>query len=125
MDENQDWEVSVRLNKNKCPYIRNPESSNPTCYLPGHLNSICTYENCPKRVPKTCEDCWYLYFNQNPNEPLKGELTSFCGMKRDRTGHMEEIHTAGKLEKEHREIPDWCPKNWDTSKIETFTAVHE
>lgn len=123
MKNNQDWEVSVKLNKNGCPYIRHHTGLKSTCGLPGHWNSTCTYENCPKRVPRTCKDCRYLYYNQNPSEPLKGKLTSFCGMKRDRTGHMEEIHTAEKLERDHYKIPNWCPKNWDTSTIETFTAV--
>ena len=61
MEDDQNWEVSVRLNKDKCPYMRHNTSAEPICYLPGHRNSICVYENCPKRVPKTCEDCWYLY----------------------------------------------------------------
>lgn len=119
----RDWEVSVKLNKRICPYMQKDINLKFTCGLPGHWNNPCTYENCPKRVPRTCKDCRYLYFNQNPEEPLTSDLISMCGMRRDRTGKMETIHTGKKLEDKHYEIPNWCPKDWDTSTIETFTML--
>ena len=125
MEDNQTWDVEVKFDKGMCPYMRHRAGLKPACGLPGQWGTICAYEDCPKRVPRTCEDCRYLYFNQNPNEPLKGDLTSECGMRREVTGHMKKIHTADKLEKDHYKIPNWCPKNWDTSTIETFTLVED
>jgi len=109
------WEVRVTLEKDRCPFKHNGK-----CSLLKYEDNRCAYENCPRKLPITCKDCRYLYFNQNPKEPLTTELTSSCGIK-----NFKDIFTASELQKEHYKRPGWCPAKYDVSNKEVLELVKD
>ena len=109
------WEIRVSLGNDVCPFRHNGKCSLLKCD-----ENQCEYINCPRRIPITCKDCRYLFFNQNPTGPLTKELSSSCGMKEYKI-----IFTDPELQKEHYKRPEWCPANKNVSDKEIFTRVKE
>lgn len=109
------WKVRVTLDNDICTFKHNGKCSLLKCD-----ENRCEYDNCPRKLPNTCEDCRYFFFNQNPNEPFTKDLVSSCGMK----GY-KPIFTDPEFLKEHYERPDWCPANKNVSDKEIFKQVKE
>lgn len=109
------WQVKLVIDKEECPF-----EFFGNCTIVNFGDGKCTYEKCPRRVPRTCKDCKYLFFNQNPEEEIADKLTSMCGVK----GY-ENIHTAENLEQDHYKVPGWCPVNYDVSNVEVLELVED
>ena len=115
MEKQTKWEVKIVVGNKDCVF-----ADDDVCTLSICGDNHCTYENCPRRVPLTCKDCRYLFFNQNPKEELKGELKSTCGIR----GH-KIVHTGDMLESGHYRTPGWCPARYDVSNVETFESIED
>lgn len=109
------WEVKIIVENEDCAF-----ADDGVCTLLTFGDNHCTYGNCPRKVPKTCKDCRYLFFNQNPEEKFSGVLRSMCGVK----GY-KDIHAGDILEAGHYRIPGWCPVRYDMSNVETLELVKD
>ena len=115
MEEEFKWEVKIVVGNKDCVF-----ADDDMCTLSICGDNHCAYDNCPRRVPLSCKDCRYLFFNQNPKEELEGELKSKCGVRGYKI-----IHIGDTLEAGHYRTPGWCSARYDVSNVETFESIED